>query len=253
MAIVTGASAGIGESIARHLAANGATVIVNGRDRQRLESVTNDIIKNGGQATLHIGDVRLEATHKELVELAVNTYGALHIAVNNAGVYQLGKLEDVTGKQVDDMVDINVKGVIYATKHQLPIIGKYSSASDWGSIINVSSSGTKRTTAMAQGGFVYAISKAAVDHATYLGAAAGAPYHVRVNAIAPGPVFTLGVHTQMGVADVAAADQFAQQVSIVQRSATGLEMAETVLFLVGKSGAYINGVVLPVDGGMLVK
>ena len=253
VAIVTGASSGIGEVIAQQLAAAGAKVVLNGRDRQRLEAVKKTITAAGGQATVHVGDVRLEATHKELVKLAVDTYGALHIAVNNAGVYQFGPLADVTAAVVDDMVDVNVKGVIYGLKHQLPAIGKFSSERSWGSIVNIGTGGTKVSSANGQGGLVYSVTKAAVDQATYLGAGAGEQYHVRVNSVAPGPVFTPGVSKALGVADLAATDQVATSMTLVHRSASASEVAAAVLFLVGKSGDFINGVVLPVDGGMLVK
>lgn len=174
VAIVTGASSGIGEAIARQLATAGAAVVVNGRDRQRLQAVAQSITAAGGRATVHVGDVKEEATHSELVQLAVDTYGALHIAVNNAGVYQYSPLAELTAAQVDAMVDINVKGVLYALKHQLPAIGHFSSAASWGSVVNISSSGTKRTSSAAQfGALVYSVTKAAVDQATYLGAGAG--------------------------------------------------------------------------------
>ena len=253
VAIVTGASSGIGEVIAQQLAANGAKVVLNGRDRKRLDAVSHSITAAGGQSCIHVGDVRLDSTHAELVKLAIDTYGALHIAVNNAALYQFGPLADVTSKQVDDMVDVNVKGVIYGLKHQLPAIGKYSSADSWGSVINISTGGTKRSSSTNQfGGVVYSITKAAVDQATYLGAGAGEQYHVRVNAVAPGPVFTPGVQS-MGIPDLAATDAMASSATLLHRSGSAEEMAAAVIFLAGKSGAFINGVVLPVDGGMLVK
>ena len=254
VAIVTGASSGIGQVIAQELAAAGAKVVLNGRDRKRLEAVKQSITEAGGQAAIHVGDVRQEATHKELVELAVATYGALHIAVNNAGIYQFTPLADVTGAQVDDQVDVNIKGVIYGLKHQLPTIGRSSSADSWGSVINISTGATKRTSSAAQfGSIVYSITKAAVDHATYLGAGAGEQYHVRVNCVAPGPVSTPGVEQAMGVSDLAVIEKMASVATLLSRSGTTLEIAAAVIFLAGKSGAYINGVVLPVDGGMLVK
>ena len=143
VAIVTGASAGIGEAIAKSLAAAGAKVVISGRDKKRLEAVKDAIEVAGGSASIHVGDVRGEAVHQELVQLALSQYGALHIAVNNAGVYSFAPLSSTTSQQVDDMVDVNVKGVIYALKHQLPAIAQHSSSTDWGSIINISTGGTK--------------------------------------------------------------------------------------------------------------
>lgn len=254
VAIVTGASAGIGEAIAKTLAAAGARVVINGRNKERLETVKSAIESAGGSAAIHIGDVRNESTHQQLVQLAVSQYGAVHIAVNNAGVYSFAPLSDTTTDQVDDMVDVNFKGIVYALKHQLPAIGQHSSGSDWGSVVNLTTSGTKPTSAVAAlNSLVYSASKAAVDQLTKLAAAEGAKLHVRVNAVAPGPVFTPGVQT-LGMSSQAAADGFAAKETLMSRAGTAEEIADAVLFLVGSpASAIITGAVLAVDGGMRVK
>ena len=177
----------------------------------------------------------------------------IHIAVNNVGIYHFGPLEKVTSSQVNDMVDVNIKGTIYALKHQLPAIGRYSTAADWGSIVNISAGSTKRSGSIAQmGGLVYSATKAAVDQATFLGATAGQQYHVRVNAVAPGPIFTAGLKA-VGIVDKAAMDKVARQQTLLQRSGNVEDVAHAILFLVSKEANYVTGTVLPVDGGMSVK
>jgi 3-oxoacyl-[acyl-carrier protein] reductase len=254
VAIVTGASAGIGEAVAKSFAAAGAKVVISGRDEKRLRAVKAAIEAAGGSAAVYVGDIRGEAANAALVQLAMSEYGALHIAVNNAGVYSFGPLSETSSQQVDDMVDVNIKGVVYALKHQLPAIAAHSSSADWGSVINLSTGGTKQTSAMAaMGAIVYSATKAAVDQLTVLGAAAGAPLHVRVNAVAPGPVLTPGV-ASLGMKDLAAADAFAVQETLMSRSGSVEEIADAIMFLVASPAAAImTGVVLPVDGGMRVK
>ena len=253
VAIITGASSGIGEAIAKALASAGAKVVINGRDTARLNAVQADITKAGGVAITHIGDVRYEKTHQELVDLAVRTYGALHFAINNAGMAHFVPLEKMTGEQIDDIIDINVKSTLYGMKHQIPTIGRFTSADDWGRIINMSSSASKTSSSLVDGGgLVYSVSKAAIDHATRQGAAEGRHKKVLVNAVAPGPIFTPAFQ-KMGMADKAAADVMGDQMNLMGRAGTVEDTTATTLFLLGKSGNYINGVILPVDGGMAVK
>ena len=253
VAIVTGASSGIGEAVARALGAAGAKIVINGRNRSRLERVKQSIVSDRGLATYHVGDVRFEATHRELVQKAIDEFGALHIVVNNVGVYHFGPLEKITSSQLDDMVDVNIKGTFYALKHQLPAIGRYSTAADWGSIVNISAGSTKRSGSITQmGGLVYSATKAAVEQATFLGATAGQKYHVRINAVAPGPVCTAGLKA-VGILDKAATDKVARQQTLLQRSGNVEDIAQAILFLVSKNADYVTGTVLPVDGGMSVK
>ena len=250
VAIVTGASNGIGAGIAKALAAAGVKVVINGRDSSRLEHIKADIVKAGGAATSHVGDVRHEAVHKELVELAISSYGALHFAINNAGIGHFGGIETTPGNVVDDVLDINVKSVLFGLKHQLPAIGRFSSEDDWGRIINVSSAAAKHSSSMA-GALVYSVSKVAVDQATRLGAAAGKPHHVLVNAISPGPVYT-GQVKAMADANGVSQEALTSQMNFVGKGADVGVIANFVLFLLGKGGDYIDGAILPIDGGMAV-
>lgn len=244
VAIVTGASAGIGESIAVTLASQGAKVVISGRDVDRLRAVQHKIVELGGEVTIYVGDTRHESTHKELVALAISTYGALHIAINNAGVYQFKSLLDIDGELIDNMIDINLKGLLFALKYQIPAIGRYSSAADWGHIINISTSGTKiNTTAVDNGIFVYSVSKAGVDQATFLGAATGRAHHVKVNGIAPGPIYTPGT-SAMDLND------FSDNHTLMKRAGDSDDISKAVSFLL--TSGFIDGALLRVDGGMYI-
>lgn len=248
--LVTGASAGIGQEIAIAFAEAGAKLVINGRDRTRLEQVRKTIEAAGGQAVIHVGDVRLEEAHKEMTQRAIDTYGALHIAVNNAGIYKFQSLPNMSGQDISAHIDINLKGVLFGMKYQLPAIGRFSSADNWGSVVNISTGATQRSAKYAKAGaLVYATTKVAVDHASYLGASEGAPYHVRVNAIAVGPVFTPGVLAEVGTIDVLQ-DSFGEG-TVLKRIGTGRDVADAIMF-VSKSGSWITGGVFPVDGGLSV-
>jgi len=253
VALITGASSGIGESIAKALAAGGAKVVINGRDEGRLTAVQADITKAGGTASIHIGDVRHEKTHQELVELAVKEYGALHIAINNAGMAHFEPLVKMSGEHIDDVVDINLKSTLYGMKHQINTIGQFTTAEEWGHIINISSSASKVSLSIADGGgLVYSVTKAAINQATRLGASEGRHRRVLVNCISPGPIFT-PIFKQMGATDQAGADKIGDRMNLLGRAGTVDDTTVLTLFLLGKGGSYINGAVVPVDGGMGVK
>lgn len=119
--LVTGASSGIGLATAHAFGKAGAKLVLHGRDAARLSAVADAIIAEGGSAVTMTGEAGSEETQKVLVELALSTYGALHIAFNNAGVYNLDKIVDLTSQAVDNVLNTNVKSVIYGLKYQLPV------------------------------------------------------------------------------------------------------------------------------------
>jgi NADP-dependent 3-hydroxy acid dehydrogenase YdfG len=154
--VITGASSGLGESTARHLAKLGATVVLGARRKDRLNSIVKDIQADGGKALAVPVDVTTRAEVKELVNKTVNTYGRIDVLVNNAGIMPIAPLVRLKVDEWDRMIDINIKGVLYGVAAALPVMLKQKS----GHIINTASVfGIK---VFAPGGTVYCATKDAV-------------------------------------------------------------------------------------------
>ena len=191
VAVVTGASKGIGAGIARALAAAGAAVVVNyAGGKSGAENVVADIAAKGGKAVAVQADVSKAADVKRLFAEAKQAFGRLDILVNNAGVYQFAALESITEDDFHRMFNINVLGLLLASQAAVSHFGP-----EGGNIINISSVASKMampTTA------VYSATKGAVDTITQVLSKELAPKKIRVNAINPGGVETEGTHT-MGI------------------------------------------------------
>lgn len=137
---ITGASSGIGEALARMLSANGACVVIGARREAQLEKLQREIEEAGGKATYALMDVRNKKDLEHLVKIAVDTYGRLDVIVNNAGVAQLSRIDDLDVEGWEEMIDINLKGVLYGMAAAIPVFKQQSS----GHIVNIiSTSGIK--------------------------------------------------------------------------------------------------------------
>src|SRR5271163_2265971 len=187
VAVVTGASKGIGASIAKHLAAEGASVVVNyASSKAGADKVVNEITGKGGQAIAVQGDVSKQADIAKLFAETKRAYKKLDILVNNAGVYEFGPLETVTTEHFHKQFNLNVLGLLLTTQEAVKLIGP-----EGGSIINISSIVGKMPVA---GASVYSATKGAVDAITVsLSKELGAK-NIRVNSLNPGMVETEGVH-----------------------------------------------------------
>lgn len=233
-ALVTGATSGIGRATAQRLAAEGATVILSGRDEARGAEVTAAIERAGGQAEFVAADLSRPSDVSALAERA----GTVDILVNNAGVFPGGATHDITEAAFDDAFGVNVKAPFFLTAALAPPMAQRGE----GAIVNV-------TTMVAQFGMpglsVYGASKAATALLTKAWAAEYGPQGVRVNAVSPGPTRTPGT-TAMG-------DGFEQIVSTIPvgRAAEAGEIADAIVFLASPQASYINGAIVPVDGGRL--
>src|SRR6266478_2367545 len=191
VAVVTGASKGIGAGIAKQLAAEGAAVVVNyASSKEGADQVVNDITALGGKAIAVQGDVAKTEDIEHLFAEASKAFGRLDILINNAGVYRFAPLEEVTEDEFHRQFNINVLGVLLASREAVKFFGP-----DGGSIINISS---VASTSPMPTAVVYSASKAAVDTITRVLAKELGPRKIRVNAINPGGVETEGVHS-MGV------------------------------------------------------
>lgn len=175
---ITGASSGIGEAIARNLAAKGARIILGARRTERLQQISDDILANGGESTFLAMDVTKPGDVQQLVQLAIDTYGRLDVFVNNAGVMPLSFLNNYKIEEWHRMVDVNIKGVLHGIAAALPVFERNQS----GQFINISSVGDRW---VGPTSVVYSATKFAV-RAISDGLRQEAGPNIRVTLIAPG-------------------------------------------------------------------
>src|SRR6185295_5355188 len=187
VAVVTGASKGIGAGIAKGLAAEGASVVVNyASSKDGADTVVADIVKAGGKAVAVQGDVSKAADVQRIFAETKQAFGRLDVLVNNAGVYQFAPLGEITEEQFHRQFNTNVLGLILATQEAAKFFG-----SEGGSVVNISS---VVATSAPPNTAVYSGTKAAVNAITKSLAAELGPRKIRVNAVNPGMVETEGVH-----------------------------------------------------------
>ena len=241
VAVVTGASKGIGAAIARHLAAAGAAVVVNfAHDAQGADRVVAEIAAAGGQALTLRADVTSEAEVARLFDETVRQLGRLDILVNNAGIYRFVPLEQVTVEHVRKHYDTNVLGLLLCTREAAKRFG-----AEGGSIVNVSSVAAFIAPPY---GSVYAGTKAAVDAITLSLATELGPRKIRVNAINPGLIETEGLHaTGMDEGEFAA--RTLRQTPL-GRMGVPDDIAPAVVFLCSEAASWITGARFMISGGL---
>src|SRR6201993_1994591 len=236
IALVTGSTRGIGAATAHALAGEGARVIVAGRDEERGRSVVESIRAEGGTADFIAVTLRDERSARALASGALEIAGRVDILVNNAGIATFGPTASTTEEQFDDMYSVNVKVPFFLVAALAPAMAERGE----GVIVNVST----MVAGFGQAGqALYGSSKAAVSLLTKAWAAEFGPSGIRVNAVAPGPTRTEGTAV-MGDA----LDQFAAA-SPAGRVASPQEIASTILFLSTDAASFVQGAVIPVDGG----
>ncbi|HEY4340131.1 MAG TPA: glucose 1-dehydrogenase [Steroidobacteraceae bacterium] len=241
VAIVTGASKGIGAEIARQLAAAGAAVVVNyAGSRPGAESVVSDIKAAGGKAVAVQADVGNTQDVQRLVARTVEVFGAPDILVNNAGVYAFAPLEEVTPELFHRQFNTNVLGLLQVTQETAKHFGPKG-----GSIINISSVVTQLNL---PGSSVYAATKAAVDTITRVLAKELGARHIRVNAINPGVIETEGTRTQ----GIIGSDFEKHAVSQTPLGRVGQpdDVAKVAVFLASDDSGWISGETLLTSGGL---
>ena len=244
VAIVTGASRGIGAAVAKAAAAAGYDVVVNySADSEGAEAVVNHILAQGGRARSVQADVSQPADVGRLFDAAAG-WGALTAVVNNAAITGnlIGTLVEVPAETVQRVVDVNVSGMIFMCQEAVRRLSTHNGGSG-GSIINISSTATK---AGSPGTWVhYAATKGAVDVLTVGLAAEVAKQGIRVNAVAPGSTNT-GLHAAAGMPDRV---ERLNPTIPMGRGAEPEEVAAAVMWLMSDGAGYITGAVLPVSGG----
>ncbi|RYG38119.1 glucose 1-dehydrogenase [bacterium] len=242
VALVTGASKGIGAGIAKSLAADGAKVVVNfASSREGADRVVSEIVAAGGEAVAVHADVSSEADLDRLFAETKSAYGRLDFLVNNAGIFSFGALADIEKVAFNRMFDINVLGLLLASQ-------KAAAAFDerGGSILNISSGVVKQNPAM---GSVYTASKAAVDAISATLAKELGPRGIRVNSLSPGMVETEGVHTAGFLGTDFERGMIAQ--TPLGRIGQPDDISTVAAFLASDDAKWVTGQVLQVNGGAL--
>jgi NAD(P)-dependent dehydrogenase (short-subunit alcohol dehydrogenase family) len=241
VAIVTGASAGIGRATATLFAAEGAKVVVAARRAAELETLVGEIRSAGGEAVFLAGDVTSEAFAQALVALAVEKFGRLDIAYNNAGTLgEMGPSESVSVEGWNAALATNLTSAFLGAKHQVPaMLGQGG-----GSIIFTST--FVGYSFAFPGTAAYAASKAGLIGLTQALAAEYGPRGVRVNAILPGAVDT-PMYRDMN--DTAESQAFITHLHALKRVATPEELARSVLYLASDDSSFVTGTASLVDGG----
>ncbi len=240
VAVVTGASKGIGAAIARHLAAEGASVVVNyASSRTGADKVVGDITAAGGRAIAVQADVAKKADIDRLFAETRKAFGRLDVLVNNAGVYEFLPLEQVTEEHFHRQFNVNVLGLILTTQEAVKQFGP-----DGGSIINISS---VASTSAPPGSSVYSATKGAVDTVTKSLAKELGARKIRVNAINPGMIETDGVHAAGFIGSDFHKQAEAQ--TPLGRIGQPPDIATVATFLASADSGWITGETLPVAGG----
>lgn len=240
VAVVTGASKGIGAAIAKALAAEGASVVVNyASSKAGADAVVSAIATAGGNAISVGGDVSKASDAQGIVDKAIETYGRLDILVNNSGVYEFAPIEEITETHYRRQFDTNVLGVLLTTQAAVKHLGEGAS------IINVSS---VVTTITPPASAVYSGTKGAVDAITGVLARELGPRKIRVNAINPGVVATEGTHS----AGVIGSDFETLAVSQTPLGRVGQpdDIASAVVFLASDDARWLTGEQIVASGGM---
>jgi 3-oxoacyl-[acyl-carrier protein] reductase len=241
VAVVTGASKGIGAGIAKSLAAEGAAVVVNyASSKEGADRVVADITGKGGKAMAVQGDVSRATDVQRLFAETRRAFGKLDVLVNNAGVYQLAALGEITEEQFHRQFNTNVLGLILATQEAAKLFGP-----EGGSIINIGSTASSLTPPATA---VYTATKGAVDAVTHVLAKELGPKNIRVNSINPGMVETEGVHTS-GIIGSDFQKQLEAQTPL-GRIAQPEDIAPIAVFLASGDSGWLTGETLLASGGL---
>jgi 3-oxoacyl-[acyl-carrier protein] reductase len=241
VAVVTGASKGIGANIAKSLAAEGASVVVNySSSKKDADRVVGEITAQGGKAVAVQGDVSKSADVERLFAETKKQFGKLDVLVNNAGVYEFAPLADITETHFHRMFDTNVLGLIMATQKAASLFGE-----DGGSVINIGSVVSRITPPTST---VYTATKGAVDAVTGVLARELGSRNIRVNSINPGIVETEGTHT----AGLVGSDFEKNAVAQTPLGRTGQpgDIGKIAVFLASSDSGWLTGETLLAGGGL---
>ena len=241
VAVVTGASKGIGAATAKALAASGASVVVNyASSKDGADKVVAEIAAKGGKAIAVKGDVAKSADVQKLFEETKKNFGKVDVLVNNAGVYKFQPIEDVTEDEFHRQFNINVLGTFLATREAVKHFGN-----NGGSVINITSVASSNAVPTAS---VYSATKGALESVTRVLAAELGSRGIRVNSIAPGGVETEGLHAT-GIKGSEFEQQMIDQTPL-GRLGQPDDIAKVAVFLASDDSAWMTGERVQVSGGL---
>ena len=243
VALVTGASSGMGKSIVQTFVKEGANVVAVARRQNRLEELAASLADAPGKVAIYAGDISSREVTEAMIDFSVETFGKLDILVNNAGVMDdMSPIGDATDERYEKVMKVNVYGPMSAMRKA---VNYFKETGNGGNIINVASVGGMHSCA----GAIYCASKAAVISMTQNTAFMYMPDGIRCNAIAPGSIST-EISTSMGKPNMAGYGRVQKVLACgPERIGEANEIAAAALFLASDESSYINGVILPVDGG----
>lgn len=240
VAVVTGASKGIGASIAKELAEAGASVVVNyASSKEGADKVVAEIVSNGGKAIAVKADVSKQADINFLFSETKNAFGKLDVLVNNAGIYEFGSLETITDEHFHKQFNLNVLGLLLTTQKAVEDFG-----TNGGSVINISSVVAQSP---APNGSVYSATKGAVDAVTKSLSKELGARQIRVNSLSPGLIETEGTHSAGFVGSDFHKTIEAQ--TPLGRTGQPIDIAKVAVFLASDDSAWISGETILVSGG----
>lgn len=240
-ALVTGGGSGIGETVAKQLAAEGANVVVSDIYVDAAKRVASEIVEAGGTATAIKHDTASKEDNKAAVEHAVETYGALHLAVNNAGIGgQSAPVGELDLEDWDRVIDINLNGVLYGMRYQIPAM--LEAGAEKAAIVNMASI---HGSVAAPNNAAYTAAKHGVVGLTKNAAAEYGPQKLRINAVGPGYINTPLLEKSL---DEATRKALEEKHSL-HRLGTAEEVANLVIFLLSDNASFITGSYHLVDGG----
>ena len=241
VAIVTGASKGIGADIAKGLAKEGASVVVNyASSKEGAEKVVAEITRAGGKAVAVQGDVAKEADVNRIFDETKKTFGKLDILVNNAGVYQFSPIEEVNTELFGRLFNTNVLGTLLATREAVKLFGDHG-----GSVINIGSAVTELNVPTSS---VYTATKGAIDSITAVLAKELGPKKIRVNSINPGMIETEGTHSA-GFIGSDFQTNFEAQTPLGRIGQVG-DITPLAVFLASSESGWLTGESLVASGGL---
>jgi len=238
VAVITGAGQGMGKQAALDLAAEGAGVVISDIDIESMTAVVAEIVDSGGEAAGIPCDVAVRTQVDQLIDQSVEKYGRIDILINNAGLLVPGTIEDTSDELIENTLDINVKGVLYAIRKVTPLMKRQK----YGRIINLSSitgkNGDNSTI------FAYGASKGAVISLTRSVARQLGPFGVTCNAVAPHAIMT----KMMRYWDEEKKQSIADKIP-VKRLGTPEDVSGLILFLASDQASFINGETVNINGG----
>ena len=244
VAVLTGAGSGIGKETARRLVAEGSRVVINGRNKVKLEAAAKEIDPTGANVAILAGDIALPSTGQSAVNLAMERFGRLDILVNNAGVFNPKPFLELTESDYDWYLDTILKGKFFTAQAAAKAMREHGGVIvQTGSMWAIQAIGATPSAA-------YSAANAGVHAMVRNLAIELAPFQIRVNAVAPAVVETPVYNTFMSDEQVAKTLPSFNAFHPLGRNGQPRDVAEAILFLASDEASWITGVVLPVDGGV---